>query len=317
MSGGIFISYRHDDSAGWALRIYDRLTERFGRDQVFIDVGNIEPGLDFVKILSDNVGNCDALVAIIGKDWLGRKRRGTRLDDPNDFVRIEIEAALTRNVRVIPVLVDGATMAQAEVLPEALRPLVRRQKVDVSPVSFESDAQRLINALAFVEAERQKRDVAKPERIAMGPALQSEAQSCEYDAFICYNPRDATKLAHWIRRKLQKFQIPSKILEDLPLEIQLLYVRKPRIYLDTSYDSSNDNFLIHKVIPALDHSRRLIVISTPSAFEKIADSDGASQDNWLVREVEHFLQSSRPDLSTRPIVLVLGPGAPTKRTPAV
>ncbi len=151
VSGGIFICYRRADSAAWAGRIHDRLTNRFGREQVFIDVDDIEPGLDFAQILSDRVGRCDALVAIIGKNWLtireGYFRR--RLDNPNDYVRIEIEAALTRGIRVIPVLVDGAGMPRGEALPNGLKALVRRNRVEISHVRFDSDCERLTKALAF------------------------------------------------------------------------------------------------------------------------------------------------------------------------
>ena len=160
MSGGVFICYRREDSASWARLIYDRLSSRLKREQVFIDVDNIEPGLDFVKVLSDRVGDCDALVAVIGKDWLSRRRNRRRLDDPNDFVRIEIEAALTRNIRVIPVLVDGAAMPREETLPDTLKALARRQKIEVSHDRFNSDVERLTNALAFVGEERRKHGAA-------------------------------------------------------------------------------------------------------------------------------------------------------------
>jgi TIR domain len=118
--GGVFICYRREDSAGFARLIYDRLTSKLGRDGVFFDVDNIAPGLDFVDILSERVGKCDALIAVIGKNWASsadvHDRR--RLDDPNDFVRIEIEAALARKVRVIPVLVDGAPMPRPAGQPQ-------------------------------------------------------------------------------------------------------------------------------------------------------------------------------------------------------
>ena len=131
MAGGVFICYRRDDSAGWARSIYDRLTRRFEREQVFIDVDNIEPGLDFVRF-SDWVGGCDALIAIIGKRWFSRQHNRRRIDDRNDFVRIEIEAALKRDIRVIPVLVDGAFMSSEEVLPDPLKPLARRMGIEIS-----------------------------------------------------------------------------------------------------------------------------------------------------------------------------------------
>jgi TIR domain/Bacterial tandem repeat domain 1 len=162
MLGGVFISYRREDSGGYAGRIYDRLTSRLGRENVFFDVDAIPPGRDFVDVLSERVGKCDVLLAVIGKHWVasadGQNRR--RLDDPNDFVRIEIEAALERNVPVIPVLVDGAPMPQPEELPESLKKLTRRQAVEISLTRFDSDAERLTDALSQIEDELRRRDAA-------------------------------------------------------------------------------------------------------------------------------------------------------------
>ena len=139
MRGGVFICYRREDTAGFAGRIYDRLKSSLGRESVFIDVDNIPAGRDFVEVLSERVGRCDALVALIGRNWLisADKDNQRRLDDPNDFVRIEIEAALERNVPVIPVLVDGATMPQANDLPDTLKKLARRQGIEISHNRFD------------------------------------------------------------------------------------------------------------------------------------------------------------------------------------
>jgi TPR repeat protein len=151
--GGVFICYRRDDSAGFAGRIYDRLTRTLGRESVFIDVDNIPVGFDFIEVLSERVGQCDALIAVIGRNWLSsadaQNRR--RLDDVHDFVRIEIEAALKRNVPVIPVLVDGAAMPQPEDLPDPLKMLARRQGIEISHNRFDSDAERLTEALTLIE----------------------------------------------------------------------------------------------------------------------------------------------------------------------
>jgi TIR domain/Sel1 repeat len=154
MRGGVFISYRREDSHAWAGRIYDRLSNRLGHDNVFFDVDNIAPGLDFVEVLSERVGNCDALVAVIGKDWLSSANRNgaRRLEDPNDFVRIEIEAALARDIRVIPVLVEDATMPTTDELPESLKKLARRQGIEISHTRFDSDVERLNRALSLIEA---------------------------------------------------------------------------------------------------------------------------------------------------------------------
>jgi TIR domain len=156
MRGGVFICYRREDTAGFAGRIYDRLKSSLGRESVFIDVDNIPAGRDFVEVLSERVGRCDALVALIGRNWLASadKDNRRRLDDPNDFVRIEIEAALERNVPVIPVLVDGAAMPQANDLPDALKKLARRQGIEISHNRFDSDAERLTEALAGIDGEK-------------------------------------------------------------------------------------------------------------------------------------------------------------------
>ena len=165
MSGGIFISYRRDDSAGFAGRIYDRIAGQLNRERVFFDVDNIQLGADFVRVISDRVGACDALVAIIGRDWLSSRDQEDRrrLDDPDDFVRIEIETALQRDIPVIPVLVDGAVMPRKENLPDALKPLARRQGLEISHPRFDTDSERLTKALAFVEEARRKREEAAAE----------------------------------------------------------------------------------------------------------------------------------------------------------
>jgi TIR domain len=115
-TGRIFISYRRDESAYPAGWLYDRLADHCDGGQVFKDVDSIKLGDDFVEVITRAVGSCDVLLALIGEQWLaitdaqGRRR----LDDPNDFVRLEIEAALARNVRIIPILVDGARMPTTE-----------------------------------------------------------------------------------------------------------------------------------------------------------------------------------------------------------
>ena len=119
---GILISYRREETAYAAGWLFDRLADQFGRGQVFKDVDSIDLGDDFVEVITAAVGFCDVLLALIGDQWLaitdedGRRR----LDNPDDFVRLEIEAALTRKVRVIPILVGGARMPRADELPPGL-----------------------------------------------------------------------------------------------------------------------------------------------------------------------------------------------------
>src|SRR6185295_12970787 len=104
---GIFVSYRREDTSGHAGWLADLLGDHFGKDQIFMDIDNIQPGEDFVHVIEKAVGSCEILIAMIGRHWLSRAGEPTRLlDNPNDFVRLEIAAALNRDIRVIPVLVQ-------------------------------------------------------------------------------------------------------------------------------------------------------------------------------------------------------------------
>jgi len=130
----IFISYRREDSAGYAGRIYDRLKAYFPDAQIFMDVDTISPGDDFVVSIEKAVSSCDVFIALIGQDWIGIEdhQGNRRLDDPNDFVRIELATALKRGIRVIPVLLQDTPMPRADELPADLMALSRRNALEVT-----------------------------------------------------------------------------------------------------------------------------------------------------------------------------------------
>jgi hypothetical protein len=108
----IFISYRREDSFGSAARLFDRLEARFGKNQVFMDIDAIKPGMDFVEAIDQAVGECDVLIAVIGPQWLTSTDAdgSRRLDNPEDFVRLEISTAMDRKIDIFPLLVQGAAM---------------------------------------------------------------------------------------------------------------------------------------------------------------------------------------------------------------
>src|SRR5262245_8705877 len=153
---GIFISYRREDSAPYAGRVYDRLCAHFGADQVFMDVDDIPPGADFTAHIGAKVGSCDAMVAVIGKTWLSaRNATGQlRLSDPNDFVCAEVARALQRNVLVIPALVGKAEMPKVDELRADLKPLAQRNAVILNDQDFNRDTEQLIAALEKVPGLR-------------------------------------------------------------------------------------------------------------------------------------------------------------------
>jgi formylglycine-generating enzyme required for sulfatase activity len=146
----IFISYRRQDSKYQARSIYAAFAREVGRENVFMDVDSIPPGANFRKILKDWVDQCEVLLALIGHEWLDVRDPQTghrRLDNPSDFVRIEIGEALARDIPVVPVLLDGAALPQVHQLPDALKELCDRQAEFVEYRTFDADVERLIKKL--------------------------------------------------------------------------------------------------------------------------------------------------------------------------
>ena len=152
---GIFISYRREDSAGWTGRLSEHLRERFGAESIFMDIDTIQPGIDFTEALQKAVSSCEVLLAMIGPEWatVTGKSGKPRIEDPSDWVRTEIAAALKRKIRVIPVLVGGASVPTIDLLPDDLDALAQRQAHELTDKRWSFDVEQLVNTLP---AARQK-----------------------------------------------------------------------------------------------------------------------------------------------------------------
>ena len=152
----VFLSYRREDASGHAGRLYDLLVARYGAEQVFMDIDAIPLGSEFAEAINRAVASCDVLIALIGRGWLqaadadGRRR----LDDPDDFVRREIESALAQGVVVVPATVEGAELPRGEELPPSIAPLTRRQGFQLSDTGWRDDVARLVRRLEAVAEER-------------------------------------------------------------------------------------------------------------------------------------------------------------------
>jgi hypothetical protein len=146
---GIFICYRHDDAQGNAGRLYGDLRRRFADGTIFRDV-DIAAGSHFPTVLNQKLSACRILLAVIGRQWLEAKDRDgrRRLDDPNDWVRLEIATALASGVHVIPVFVDDASAPHAHQLPEDLRNFAFQQGVELSDSRWDTDFEQVIAAIA-------------------------------------------------------------------------------------------------------------------------------------------------------------------------
>lgn len=151
-SRGIFINYRREDTGPYARLMQVRLGQCFPDTPVFMDLVSIEAGVDFAEAIESAVRSCAILIVLIGRLWLtaaddeGRRR----LDDPDDYVRFEVRAALERGVRVIPVLVDGVRIPQQHQLPNDLHRLTRLNALEMSYGRFAEDEARLVTVIRKV-----------------------------------------------------------------------------------------------------------------------------------------------------------------------
>lgn len=145
----VFISYRRDDSAGHAGRLFDRLALRYGRDHVFMDVTTIRPGVDYTTAIDEALVESTAVLVVIGKRWAdaASPTGERRLDDPGDLVRLEIASALDRDLAVIPTLVHGASMPVFERLSSDLQPLARRHAIEIDDTRWDLDVERLVGLI--------------------------------------------------------------------------------------------------------------------------------------------------------------------------
>ena len=151
-SYGIFLSYRREDATPYARLLQSELTGRFPDAPVFMDLDSIEPGLDFAEVIERAVGSCAVLVVLMGRQWATLANEGgqRRLDDPDDFVRSEVQTALERGVRVIPVLVDDARPLRRQELPAELHKLPRLNAHTLSYARYKYDTDQLVDLIQRV-----------------------------------------------------------------------------------------------------------------------------------------------------------------------
>ncbi len=219
----IFISYRRSDTEGEAGRLFDDLAGRFTEQAVFMDVDGIQPGRDFRKAIEENIRVCSVLLAIIGPQWLesvdelGRRR----LDDEDDYLRLEIASALQRDIPVVPVLVRGAKMPRPNQLPADLQELAYRNGVEVSHARWKSDMQVLLRAL---EPHLEIAVEATPLKNEAAPTLPVSAAAIEAAVI----DRIGKELAHYIgpiaeivvKRAAKRCTSPAELCNAVANEIE-------------------------------------------------------------------------------------------------
>jgi TIR domain-containing protein len=193
----IVLSYRREDTAASAGRLYDHLAMTFGADQVFIDIDTIAPGSDFVEAIDQAIAKADVLLAVIGRTWLTSTDRsgGRKLDDSRDFVRLEIGGALKRGIRVVPVLVDDAEIPLEAELPEDLRSLVRHQAIEIRNERFHQDVGNLVHSLQKALQTDPNRELAlRPGPVRFSTPAETVADGAAGDNLHLTNARVTQQL---------------------------------------------------------------------------------------------------------------------------
>lgn len=281
----IFICYRRQDSLYDARRLSDYLAGRFGEDQLLSAVDTIEPGVDFAEALVRTAAACQVLPVVIGPSWLvaADERGRRRLDDPGDFVRLEIEAALAHGVRVIPILVEGAVMPAEDDLPESIAGLAHLNTLIIRHESFFTDAGRLA---ALIESVL--RDGPKVVRVAAGDPSTPPRRA----------PRRRRARAHEPQEKQQTGKIAiggrsvfisyrRQLSESLALLVRMVLTKHD---FDTFVDLENlDSGEFERIILSQIEAREhFLVLLEPGSLDQIGE-DG----DWLRREIAHALTHHR------------------------
>jgi formylglycine-generating enzyme required for sulfatase activity len=162
----VFISYRRDDSRWVARALKNKLASAIGEDQIFMDIDSIDPGLDFVQVVEKTISQVDVVIAIVGPNFvtLEDEHGNCRIQNPNDLVRLEIATALARNIRVIPLIESGTTIPTEDQLPDDLKPLSRRNAVEIGENSFDHDVDRIVESLRRLWENEPTSDQPGPDR---------------------------------------------------------------------------------------------------------------------------------------------------------
>lgn len=263
----IFLSYRRQDSAGVSGRIYDRLRAHFGVKCVFMDVDSIPYGLDFRTHVNVALDQCGVLLAVIGRNWAGEVQTGARrrIDDPRDFVRIEIEAALERNLPVIPILIDRTKIPNESDLPPSLAQLSYRHAIEVDQgLDFHHHVDRLIKGIERLLTQPHQ-DISAPE----GPSEKSAVTTSESrDRVQNHDPFDPVQ---WPERSATHELEP----ERLPCPAAADPVRQPKTKLPSADEAKPEVQVVphSSSTPTRGRSSRSIVLGplldTPTKRPKI------------------------------------------------
>ena len=292
---GIFVSYRRDDAAHVTGRIADALASRVGRENVFVDVDSVAPGEDFVRKIDTTIRASDIFLAVIGANWLNATtaQGQRRIDLPGDFIRLEVSIALAAGVRVIPVLVDGASMPRAEDLPEDIRQLVRHNAVFINHTTFARDVRELIDQLKLPGSA-----VGRKGMTALAMPLGAGALVLAMLVFAAW-PKGASSLAGVSSSVslVEQKPVGARWITQTQFKTERDADRRLSIRADMPY---RDRMRVEKRIDGLEFSGSSPLSSPmPVLTVRVTNSSAAPV---IINEIQFEVIKAEPDLSPLPVL---------------
>ncbi len=311
--GAIFISYRRDEAGGHAGRLADRLRDSFGADRVFIDVDSITYGDDFTEVIEDKLSESEIMLVVIGRDWVsagkGRRKR-RRIDDPGDFVRIEVETALQRGIRVVPVLVDGAKIPNAAYLPSSLQPLARRRAFELSHASYQSELSQLIEFIVKApradtgKAVKAATDTVQPDTIrAAGAEIGDYGIDEVVEAEIIDEGADEWEARQGQGRRSYELYEARRLDESKHMSGPVSKDRKWRLELLVDEGASKTFHL------SSDTGVHEIIVRLTTMTEGVIKVDGGTVVSGPLHENEYRLKALGSEVGT-PVMITVSQGGP-------
>ena len=261
----IFLSYRRDDTSGHAGRLYDALSHRLGRGSVFQDVAAIDPGVDFGDAIVRALQDCDAVLAVIGPAWIDASTPAgvRRLDEPDDYVRLELSTALAADARVIPVLVAGANVPSTTELPDELRALAGRQAIVLHDQTWQQDVDVLVSRL------RGEPKVRRPHRLWALGLMALAVAAIAGVAWLLFRGDDGTN-------ESSIPACPSSERTSLPLAIAPVSTDVPRYDEVGPFRFSVEEASYRQTAP----DSWLVVLQTVMRNDHASESYGHRQDRY-------------------------------------
>jgi hypothetical protein len=297
---GIFVSYRRDDTIAWAGRLFADLSRCFGKSQVFMDInGGIPRGSDFEQVLTSALSGCDALLALIGPEWVDCKRDGRRrLDFPDDWVRNEVATALHRNITVMPVLFGDVQLPKEAELPEDLRLLLKRQKAEVSDTRWDYDVLELIRDLVKLTSLKplEEHDVASANT---GLLLLKDLMTKAAVADAVSRSKEVIENTYRQVGKLELFKTVHDALHTIEFEclrpmqagVSGTPLRRYKVKFATAHNRIQEATQRHDMNPALREEILDRLADAAAAFQEAVDTPGDAAYGRVVGELNLLLSA--------------------------